>query len=249
MRVRDWTGADYYRELGVAPTATRDEISAAYRARARLLHPDTGPSDPAAEQQFVRVATAYQILTGPLREEYDRARRRGQVRRPIPAPAASAATPAAAGGATVAPSRPWQLSRRGARGALWGGIALVLAGVLAAGVVISLMARDARLRNNGVAVEAIVVREDGAPRLEFVTKAGNVVRADLPDSKSGGLAAGDTVEIRYDRDDPTRVVTATHTVGRDITLWIVAVKLLVVGAVLAIVGGRRLLRSDRTAGP
>jgi hypothetical protein len=245
VRVRDWTGADYYRELGVAPTATRDEISAAYRARARLLHPDTGPADPAAEQQFVRVATAYQILTGPLREEYDRARRRGQVRRPIPAPATGTAPSA---GAAVAPvSRPWQLSRRGARGALWGGIALMLAGVLAAVVVISLMARDARLRDHGVAVEALVVREAGAPRLEFVTKTGDVVRTDVPDSKSGGLAAGETVEIRYDRDDPTRVVTATHTLGRDITLWIVAVKLLVVGAVLAIVGGRRLLRSDRTA--
>jgi len=245
VRVRDWTGADYYRELGVAPTATREEITAAYRARARVLHPDTGTADPAAEQQFVRVATAYQILTGPMREEYDRARRRGQVRRPVPAPAG----PPGSGPAPPAPvSRPWQLSRRGARGALWGGIALVLAGFLAAGVVTTLMVRDAHLRGTGLAVDALVVRDNGQARLEFTTKAGTVVRTDLPDTKSGALSVGDTVTIRYDRADPTRVVTATHPLGRDITLWIVAAKLLIVGTALAIIGGRRLLRPDAAAG-
>lgn len=252
MRVRDWTGADYYRELGVPPTATRDEITAAYRARARVLHPDTGPADPAAEEHFVRAATAYQILTGPLREEYDRARRRGQIRRPVPTPASAAASASASGSGSASasggettsapPSRPWQLTRRGARGALGGGIALVVAGLIAGAVVIMLQVRDARLRGEGVAVEALVVREAGEPRLEFTTKAGDVVRTDLPDAKSGGLSAGETVEIRYDRDDPERVVTARHAVGRDITLWIMAVKFLVVGGVLAVVGGRRLMR-------
>jgi len=240
VRVRDWTGADYYRELGVRPTATRDEITAAYRARARALHPDTGPADPGAEELFVRAATAYRILTGPMRGDYDRARRRGQVRRPVPksptAPVEGGAT------ATASPPRPWQLTRRGARGALGGGIALMVAGLVAATVVITLQVRDARLRNDGVAVDALVVREAGEPRLEFTTKVGEVVRTDVPDAKSGGLSAGETVEIRYDRDDPARVVTARHAVGRDITLWIMAVKFLVVGAVLAVVGGRRLLR-------
>lgn len=240
MRVRDWTGADYYRELGVAPTATRDEISAAYRARARVLHPDTGAVDPASEQAFVRVATAYQILTGPMREEYDRARRRGQVRRPVPASTATRGS--AAAGAPNA--RRWPATRRGARGALWGGVALVVAGFLAAAVVISLQVRDARLRDDGVPAQAVVVRDDGVPRLEFATKSGTLVRTDLPDSKSGGVTAGDIVDIRYDREDPERVVTARSTVGRDITLWLVAAKLLVVGTVLAIVGGRRLLKPD-----
>ena len=54
---------------------------------------------------------------------------------------------------------------------------------------------------------AVVVREAGEPRLEFATRTGDIVRTDLPDSKSGGLAAGDAVDVRYDADDPTRVVT------------------------------------------
>ena len=82
------------------------------------------------------------------------------------------------------------------------------------------------------------------PRLEFVTKSGTLVRTDLPDSKSGGLTAGDIVDVRYDREDPERVVTTRSTIGRDITLWLVAAKLLIVGTVLAIVGGRRLLKPD-----
>lgn len=244
VRVRDWTGADYYRELGVAPTATRDEISAAYRARARVLHPDTGAVDPASEQAFVRAATAYQILTGPMREEYDRARRRGQVRRPVPVPASSATggTDAVAAATGARSARAWPATRQGARGALWGGLALVVAGFLAAAVVITLQVRDARLRDDGLPAQAVVVRDHGVPRLEFVTKAGTLVRTDLPDSKSGGMTAGDIVDVRYDREDPQRVVTARSTVGRDVTLWLVAAKLLIVGTVLAIVGGRRLLK-------
>ena len=238
MRVRDWTGADHYRVLGVTPTATRDEITAAYRAQVRVLHPDTGPTDPAAEEQFVRVSAAYRILTGPLREEYDRARRRGQIHRPVAAPTGSGPSTAASA------SKPWQLSRKGARGALWGGIALMLAGAVAATVVVTLMMRDARLRREGVPVSAVVVRQDGEPRLQFTTASGRVVTTDLPDAKSGGLAADDVVEIRYDREDPTKVVTERHALARDITLWIVAAKFLIVGAIMVVVGGRRLLRPD-----
>lgn len=243
VRVRDWTGADHYRVLGVSPTATRDEITAAYRARARILHPDTGPTDPAAEEQFVRVSTAYRILTGPLREEYDRACRRGQVRRPV-APPASPVDASRGVGSTAPGTRARQLTRRGGRAALWGGIGLVIAGLVAAAVVIALMVRDARLRDAGRPAVAVVVRDAGEPRLRFTTDAGRVVVTDLPDAKSGGVAAGDALEIRYDPDDPTRVVAERHAVARDITLWIMAAKLLIVGAILAIVGARRLLRPD-----
>jgi len=48
------------------------------------------------------------------------------------------------------------------------------------------------------------------------------------------------VAIRYDDQDPTHVVTQANTVARDITLWIVVAKFLVVGIVLVVVGGRRL---------
>ncbi|MFM8305022.1 MAG: DnaJ domain-containing protein [Actinomycetota bacterium] len=247
MRVRDWAGADHYRELGVAPTATREEITAAFRARARVLHPDTAPVDPAADAAFVRAATAYQVLTGPLREEYDRARRRGQVRGIGPAggpPQAARPDSAPVPSSVGSVGRVWPLTRRGGRTALGCGVALILAGLAAGALVVTLQVRDARLRAEGVAATAVVVREAGVPRLEFTTASGARVRTDLPDAKSGGRSAGDAVEIRYDRSDPRRVVAARHAVGRDITLWIVAAKLLIVGAVLAIVGCRRLLRAD-----
>jgi len=240
VRVRDWTGADHYAVLGVRPSATRDEIALAYRAQVRLLHPDTGPVDPDAAEQFVRVATAYEVLTGPQRDEYDRARRRGQVGRPQPS--------AGPGTRAAAPGRPagaGHLSREGARRALWGGAALLVAGIVAAVVVTSLMVRDAHLRRNGNPAEATVVREGGEPRLVFETSDGEVIRTDVPDPKSGNLSAGDRIDIRYERADPTRLVTQHSSVGRDITLWIMALKFLVVGAVLMAVGARRLLRPDR----
>jgi hypothetical protein len=243
MRVREWTGADYYAELGVSTTATRDEITAAYRARARVLHPDTGPTDPQAEAHFVRASTAYRVLTGPLREEYDRARRRGAVRpfdaRPVtPFGAAPGAAPAPAA------SKPWHLSRRGARSALWGGVGLILAGVVAAVVVVALQVRDANLRSHGVPVTANVVPTNTGIALQFPTRSGRLVETGVPDLKSGRVRAGETVPIRYDRDHPTRVVTEHNNVTRDITLWIIAAKFLIVGAVLTIVGARRVVRSD-----
>lgn len=240
MRVRDWTGADHYAVLGVKPSATRDEITAAYRTQVRLLHPDTGVADAEAAEQFVKVATAYEVLSGPQREEYDRARRRGQVGRPQPRPAHPGAPAPAA-----APRAPHgHLTRKGGRLALWGGVALFVAGLVAAVVVTTLMVRDADLRSNGVAATAVVVREGGEPRLAFETEDGDVVRTDVPDAKSGNLSAGDRVAVRYDLEDPTRVVTQRSTVGRDVTLWIMAAKFLIVGAILVVVGSRRLLRPD-----
>ncbi len=64
---------DYYALLGVSRTASSEELKKAYRKRARELHPDANPGDAAAEEQFKKVAQAYEVLSdGDTRARYDR---------------------------------------------------------------------------------------------------------------------------------------------------------------------------------
>ena len=79
--------------------------------------------------------------------------------------------------------------------------------------------------------------------LEFETRNGRVVRA-TESVKTGEEepGIGSRVPIHYDRADPTNVVTDEDHTGRDVTLWIVAVKLTIGGAVLVGFGLRRLRR-------
>ncbi|KAJ3027508.1 UNVERIFIED_CONTAM: hypothetical protein HDU68_003696 [Siphonaria sp. JEL0065] len=62
-----------YDRLGVAPTASRDEIKKAYRLKALRLHPDKNPDDPSASERFQQLGAAYQVLMDDqLREAYDK---------------------------------------------------------------------------------------------------------------------------------------------------------------------------------
>ena len=176
---------DLYSDLGVTPDASPDEISAAFRARARELHPDTNP-DAAAAEQFKRMTAAYRVLSDPReRARYDGARsgaHSGESRSaPGNAGSGSATRPVTSSAAVegVTPGEPmlfgWPMTRRRARWILGAGIAcLVLA----------------------VAVAAWV----------------------LADPDTG----------------------ATDQTARNVTLWIVAAKLLVGGVLAVLVGGRRL---------
>lgn len=62
---------DLYRILGVERTATHDQIVAAYRSMARLLHPDVARHE-GADKQFAAVSKAYSVLRdAEAREKYN----------------------------------------------------------------------------------------------------------------------------------------------------------------------------------
>lgn len=53
---------DYYKLLDVSRTASKDEISKAYKKLARKYHPDLNPGDSAAEERFKDINEAYEVL-------------------------------------------------------------------------------------------------------------------------------------------------------------------------------------------
>ena len=64
---------DYYEVLGVARTASGDEIKTAYRKLAFHYHPDRNPDNAEAEEKFKEAAEAYEILSDAnKRAQYDR---------------------------------------------------------------------------------------------------------------------------------------------------------------------------------
>ncbi|HPH65852.1 MAG TPA: DnaJ domain-containing protein, partial [Kofleriaceae bacterium] len=54
--------SDPYKILGVAPTATADEIKKAYRKLAKQYHPDSTGGDKAKESRFKDISNAYDVL-------------------------------------------------------------------------------------------------------------------------------------------------------------------------------------------
>jgi DnaJ domain/Protein of unknown function (DUF3592) len=222
-----WLAFDYYAELGVGPDASSAEIGAAFRALAKDLHPDTRPTDQAAADRFKRVSAAYRVLRDPeRRRQYDMLRNGESLDRRSPRRATTATPP---------------VSRRGATGLVAGGIACLVIGVVVAALVVSLQRSDAALRRDGEPATATVVDAGDERGLEFTTADGEtVVAQEGVRSGRGEDPLGAEVEIRYDPDDPTDIVRVESNTARDITLWIVAIKLLVGGAILGGIGAWRL---------
>lgn len=64
---------DPYATLGVARSASADDIRRAYRSLAKELHPDVRPGDKPAEERFKRVSAAFNLLSDPVQKgRFDR---------------------------------------------------------------------------------------------------------------------------------------------------------------------------------
>lgn len=77
---------DYYKILGLEPTADDKAIKSAYRKLARKYHPDVS-KEKDAEDKFKEASEAYEVLKSPeKRAEYDELRKYGQQGRPFQGP-------------------------------------------------------------------------------------------------------------------------------------------------------------------
>jgi hypothetical protein len=232
-RVRDWSTVDYYDLLGVPADATGDDIARAFRAAAKQSHPDT-TNAPGAADRFKDLAAAYTVLSDHrTRRDYDRVRAKTSV-----------ATVARAAPGPAAPSNPTptRWTRRRAWIALVGGIVITVAGIGVAWLTWSLRDTDAEQRARFVPVAAARLADGN---IEFTTADGEHVVVPEPRQHGEGTESGPTVDVRYDPDEPEHVIVDASTFGRDITLAIVALKLLVGGPVFAVLGARQLRRLPR----
>jgi hypothetical protein len=64
---------NYYAVLGVTPTASAEQLRAAYREKVRIIHPDSAvAASPTASLQMAEVVRAWSTLSNPdLRHAYD----------------------------------------------------------------------------------------------------------------------------------------------------------------------------------
>jgi hypothetical protein len=228
-RVRDWATVDYYAMLGVRTDASGDEIARAFRTEAKRSHPDAS-GDPGAAERFKELAAAYTVLSDRrTRRDYDRVRATVAVPRVAPRP------PPRAGTSQPSPRRQWSPGK--AWTSLIAGLLITLLGIAIAGLTWHLHDRDAAIRARFVPV--VATRLDDT-EISFDTRDRRHVVTREPSQYGEGAGLGPTVSVRYDPADPYHVVVDASTFGRDITLAIVAIKMLVGGPVFVCLGLRRL---------
>ena len=228
MPNREWLTTDFYADLGVARTASLEEITERYRAQAWDLHPDRRPGDELAEAQFKRIARAYAVLgNAEQRAAYDATRDAVFDRGFAPTPGSTRPVQA-----HVRPKRMFNLNPR--VGYVIGTLLLVL-GLGAAGWIISITRHDAQLRRAGIPVFAVVNQISPAATVTFTTTDGieeTVPAPLLRDRRNGGYVLGEAVAIRYLRSNPQEIVVDESQTARNVTMWIIAIKLVACGLIL-----------------
>jgi len=71
---------DFYKTLGVAETASAEEIKKTFRALAKKYHPDRNKGKKEAEDRFKEISEAYDTLSDPKKKsEYDMMRQYGPI--------------------------------------------------------------------------------------------------------------------------------------------------------------------------
>jgi hypothetical protein len=247
VRTRDWATVDFYEVLGVAPDAPTDDVAGAFRSLAKRLHPDRPDSTAADTERFTTVVAAYEVLgNARLRRAYDDVRAQTvRARRPVStvAPPASAHPAHTVEGAPTPPPVDPVRARRNARRWLGAGIAVFLSGVLVSALVLHLQAHDRARRAGRQRTEAVFVADGGHTDVRFATTTGATIQVPEPTRIDPGTdSPGTRLTVLYRPDRPTDVIADESTTARDITLWIVALKLLVGGIVFTTVGVRRRRR-------
>jgi hypothetical protein len=113
--------------------------------------------------------------------------------------------------------------------------------LVVAALIVNLQVGERRRREGRIKTTAAVVVTETGDEVRFATAGGEVVQVPEPERVNAGTQRnGEAVDILYRSDRPTDVLLVESTLARDITLWFVALKLLVGGTVFLGVGFRRL---------
>ena len=235
--VRDWADVDYYGLLGVAPDATDEEIGRAFRALAKLLHPDRiGAGDTEEQHRFKQITAAYEVLSNPrLRRDYDSVQHHEPTGvRPRPEPMGRVPKP------PTTPLIRWTPAK--ARIAVVLGALCMLGGIAMSIFMIGLHAHEADVDKGRATATAVAVDDaHGRVVITFDTADGRTITIPPPHRINPGvLTPGNTIKVRYLRTNPANVIADESHFARDFTLWFVAAKLLFGSPFVLGIGVRRL---------
>ena len=143
-----------------------------------------------------------------------------------------------------------EIVRRNGRRWIAAGVAVSLIGVVVAALIVHLQIDERARRAGRVKTDAFLVVTPARTDVRFTTASGTVVEVPEPTRVNPGADTnGERVTLLYRPDRPADVIIDESTAARDITLWIVALKLLVGGPVFLGVGIRRLRQARERLGP